>query len=74
VDTETPEYRERPTRSQLSNVERGNPDEVLLGKLTARKAEHLSGKGTSEKRRPAAERQRESESKLWYNLPDRASA
>ncbi len=29
VDTETPEYRERPTRSYLTNAERGNPVEAL---------------------------------------------
>ena len=29
VDTKTPEYRERPTRSYLTNVERGNPVVVL---------------------------------------------
>ncbi len=29
TDTETPEYRERPTRSHLTNVERGNPVVVL---------------------------------------------
>ncbi len=29
VDTETPEYRERPTRSHLTNAERGNPVEAL---------------------------------------------
>ncbi len=29
TDTETPEYRERPTRSYLTNAKRGNPVEVL---------------------------------------------
>ncbi len=29
TDTETPEYRERPPRSQLTHAERGNPVEVL---------------------------------------------
>jgi len=29
TDTETPEYRERPTRSHLTNAKRGNPVEVL---------------------------------------------
>jgi hypothetical protein len=42
-DTKTPEYRERPTRSQLTDAERGNPDEVLSGKPTVRKADILSG-------------------------------
>jgi hypothetical protein len=44
VDTETPEYRERPTWSYLTNAKRGNPVEVLIrGTLTARNAEILSG-------------------------------
>ena len=29
TDTTTPEYRERPTRSHLTNAKRGNPVEVL---------------------------------------------
>ena len=29
VDTETPEYRERPTRLHLTNAKRGNPVAVL---------------------------------------------
>jgi hypothetical protein len=47
-DTETPEYRERPPRSHLTNVERGNPAVIRqTGKPTVREAEYLNGHRTS---------------------------
>jgi hypothetical protein len=47
-DTKTPSSRERPPRSHLTNVERGNPAVIRQsGKPTARKAQHLSGHRTS---------------------------
>src|SRR5918997_4126951 len=60
MDTETPEYRERPTRSHLTNAKRGNPVEVLsVGSRPQGTPISSAGTGRPEKRRPAAERHRE---------------
>ena len=53
--------RGHPPRAQLVRAERGNPIGVrpLAGKRTARKAQSPGGNRMTEKRKPAAERQRE---------------
>ena len=54
-------HRRHPPRSQLVHAKRGNPRRgpALAGKPTVRKAQSLGGNLMTEKRRPAAERQRE---------------
>jgi len=76
ADTEAPEYRWHPPRSYLLRAERGNPVVVRrsAGRPDARRAELLSGKRRPNKRRPAAERQRESITGWIGHLPNRKVA
>ena len=58
----SPGHRGRPPRSQLVRAERGNPVGVRtsgFGKPTVRRAQLPGGNRMTEKRMPAAERQRE---------------
>ena len=63
-------HRGRPTRSQLVRAERGNPvrgpDPLVgvSGKPTARRAQLPGGNRMTEKRMPAAERQRETKTMM----------
>src|SRR5215210_7650446 len=41
TDTRTPEYRERPTRSHLTNAKRGNPVEVLTREADRKERRYL---------------------------------
>ena len=75
VDTETPEYRERPTRSYLTNAKRGNPVEVLTGKLTVRNADTLSGNRTSREAKASRRKAKGNPpASLTENLLDTADA
>jgi len=54
ADTTLPQYRRHPPQLYLTHVERENPNEIsemvdALSKLTARKAELLSGKRKGQK-------------------------
>src|SRR5258705_9050130 len=62
ADTTAPEYRWHPPRSYFLRAKRGNPVAVRrsAGRPDVRRAELPSGKRRPKKRRPAAERQRES--------------
>ena len=59
-------HRRHPPRSQLVHAKRGNPRRgpALAGKPTVRKAQSLGGNLMTEKRRPAAERQRETGTRM----------
>src|SRR5437764_472896 len=76
ADTEAPEYRWHPPRSHLLRAERGNPVVVRrsAGRPDARRAELLSGKRRPKKRKPAAERQRQSITGWIGHLPNRKVA
>lgn len=65
----TPEYREHPTRSYLTQAEHGNPVEVLAtGKPTVRKAQLLSGPRKTQKAKASRRKARE-----IHNPLDRAA-
>src|SRR5436305_13750891 len=76
ADTKAPEYRWHPPRSHLLRAERGNPVAVRrsAGRPDVRRAELFSGKRRPNKRRPAAERQRESITGWIGRLPRRKPA
>ena len=76
ADTTAPEYRWHPPRPRLLRAERGNPVVVRrsAGRPDVRRAEFRSGKRRPKKRRPAAERQRESITGWIGRLPNRKVA
>src|ERR1700676_554030 len=77
ADTKAPEYRWHPPRSHLLRAKRGNPDEVRLssaGRPDARRVQSSAETGRPKKRRPPAERQRESITGRIGRMPSRKAA